>query len=462
MKSRFAPLTRYFSPGALVIFVIAVVSVVVALLLPHTPRKGMPFWVSTTPHYAAYQPFVHEWNERHPDQPIDLKLLNAVALERRMLSGFLAGTPVADLVEPNISVATKAFAGPLSSVGYVDLTDRLKADGLLDIINRPSFAPYTTRGRIFGLPHDVHPVLLAYRADLTEAAGIDLSKVETWDDYFRVLRPLMRDLDGDGQPDRFLLEAWDSEPFATTTLLMQAGGTLLDEHDKPAMNNPHNAAIIARMVTWFTGPRRTCVDINAASALGHRQRLDGLAIGYLMPDWRIGQWKRENPGLAGKLKIIPLPAWEPGGRRTSVTGGTMLGITRTSRHFESAWAFAKELYLSPRLAEQMFRDTNIITPVKSLWNSPIFDQPDPFFCGQAVGRLYINQAPHLPLRSSSPYNVIAGSYLTNAVANLRNFADRTRTYDEAALRIEAQRILDEAQRVLEREISRNLLIDRQP
>lgn len=460
MKSRLAQLTRFFSPGVLVILVIAIISVTIALLLPRKKSEGMPFWVSATPHYQAYLPFVREWNERHPDHLINLKQIHSAALERRMLSGFLAGTPVADLVEPNIAVATKAFAGPLSSVGYVDLTDRLKADGLLDIINGPSFAPYTTRGRIFGLPHDVHPVLLAYRSDLTEAAGIDLSKVETWDDYFRVLRPLMRDMDGDGQPDRFLLEAWDSEPFATTTLLMQAGGTLLDEHDRPVMNHPRNAAIIARLVTWFTGPRRACIDINGASALGHRQRLDGLAIGYLMPDWRIGQWKRENPNLAGKLKLIPLPAWEPGGRRTSVTGGTMLGIARTTHSFEAAWAFAKELYLSPRLAEQMFRDTNIITPVKSLWDSPIFDQPDPFFSGQTPGRLYITQAPNLPLRSSSPYNVIAGGYLTNAVASLRGYADRTRTYDEATLRVEAQRILDEAQRVLEREISRNLLIDR--
>lgn len=462
MKSRLAQLTRFFSPGVLVILVIAIISVTIALLLPRKKSEGMPFWVSAGPHYQAYLPFVQEWNARHPDHPINLILLHASALERRMLSGFLASTPVADLVEPNISVAVKAFAGPLSSVGYTDLTDHLKADGLIDQINAPSFAPYTSRGRIFGLPHDVHPVLLAYRADIVEAAGIDVSKIETWEDYFRVLRPLMRDMDGDGQPDRYLLEAWDSEAFALSVLLYQAGGCFLDEHDRPALNLPRNAAILARLVTWFTGPKRACIDINPASAIGHRQRLDGLVIGSLMPDWRIGQWKRENPNIGGKLKLMPLPAWEKGGRRTSVTGGTMLGIARTTQDFATAWAFAKELYLSPRLAENMFKETNIITPVKSLWSSPIYDQPDPFFSGQAPGRLYIEQAPHLPLRSSSPYSVTAGASMTNVLAALRAYADRTRTYDEAALTVEAQRLLDDAQRLLEREISRNLLIDRQP
>jgi arabinosaccharide transport system substrate-binding protein len=459
MKSLRERFTRYLSPGALIILTTAVVSVVTAWFLPRTAGEGIPFWVAAQLHYAAYRPFVAEWNERHPDKKIHLIHLFSSALERRMLTGFLAGTPVADMVEPNLSVASKAFAGPLESVGYYDLTDRLRADGLLEKINEPSFAPYTSRGRIFGLPHDVHPILLVYRADLVEAAGIDVSQIETWDDYFRVMGPLMRDRDGDGRPDRYLLEAWDSNALAITALIMQADGQMLDSNDRPALNHPRNAAIIARLVTWFAGPKRVCIDINPDSAIGHRQRLDGQVIGCLLPDWRAGQWKRENPGLSGKLKLMPMPAWEKGGRRTSVVGGTMLGFARTTQNFETCWAFAKELYLSPRLAEQMFRDTNIITPVKSLWSSPIFDQPDPYFSGQPSGRLYIDQAPHVPRRSSSPYNVTAGAQLTNVVAELRGYAERTRTYDEAALTAEARTLLDRAQKALEREISRNLFLE---
>jgi len=455
-------LTRYLSPGALIILCLAVSSVITALLLPREQAEGIPFWVSAQPHYRAYLPFVQEWNARHPDRKINLMQLHSSALERRMLSGFLAGTPVADLVEPNSTTAAKGFAGPLSSVGYYDLTDHIHSEGLWAQINQPSFALFTTRGRIFGLPHDVHPVLLAYRSDLVEAAGIDVSTIETWDDYFRVMSPLMRDRDGDGRPDRYLLEAWDSNAIAISILLLQADGKLLDERDRPALDDPRNAHILARLVTWFTGPKRVCIDINQDSAIGHRQRLDGQVVGCLLPDWRAGQWKQENPGLAGKLKLMPLPAWEKGGRRTSCFGGTMLGINRHTQHFDTCWEFAKELYLSPRLAEQMFRDTNIITPVKALWSSPIFDQPDPYFSGQASGRLYINQAPHVPLRSSSPYYANAVTNIANAVAELKAYADRTRTYDEAALRLEAQRILDRAQRTMEREVSRNLFLLQEP
>ncbi len=462
MKSLRERLTRFVSPGMLVILTIAVVSVIIALFLPRTKATGIPFWVTAEPHFNAYKPFVRDWNERHPDQRINLMLLQAYALERRMLSGFLADTPIADLIEPNLSVASKAFAGPLESVGFRDLTERLRDEGLLEQINAPSFGPFTAHGRIFGLPHDVHPVLLAYRADLVEAAGIDISKVETWEDYFRTLSPLMRDRNGDGRPDRYLLEAWDSDALAIMVLLQQAEGMILDEEDRPALNYPVNAQVVARLVTWLTGPRRTCADISVNSAAGHRQRLEGVVVGYMVPDWRAGQWKRENPGLGGKLKLMPLPAWQKGGRRTAAVGGTMLGFPRNSPDFETCWAFAKELYFSPKLAEQMFRDTNIITPVKTLWSSPIFDQPDPFFSNQPSGRLYINQAPYVPRRPSSPYLYPAAERVMNVVGELRAYADRTRTYDEASLVIEAQRLLDGAQREFERMVSRNLFLSQRP
>jgi arabinosaccharide transport system substrate-binding protein len=455
-------IARYLAPGALVILSVAVVSFIVALLLPRIRPEGIPLWTFVEPHYNAYKPFVRQWNERHPDRRINLMLLHGTALERRMLSGFLAGTPVADMMEAHTAIAALAFAGPLESIGFHDLTDHLREEGLLDQINTPSFAPYTSRGRIFGLPHDVHPVLLAYRADIVEAAGIDVSKIETWDDYFRIMRPLMHDTDGDGRPNRYLLEAWYTSTHAPIILLLQAGGKLMDENDRPALNYPRNAEVLARLITWMAGPKRVCVDIETYSASGHRQRLDGLVVGSLVPDWMAGSWKRENPGLGGKLKLMPIPAWEKGGRRTSVIGGTMLGITRTSANFATAWTFAKELYLSPDLAEQMFRDTSIITPVKALWASPIYDQPDPFFCGQPSGRLYIEQAPYVPPRPSSPYVQSGIERFTNTLSELRTYADRTRTYDEAPLRIEAQRLLDAAQHEFERFIDRNVFLRARP
>ncbi|MCC6414911.1 MAG: extracellular solute-binding protein [Opitutaceae bacterium] len=438
--------------------IIAAVTSVLVALLPAHEIKGIPIWVSAPPHYAAYKPLIETWNQQHPDQQFGLHLLHGRAQERRMLAGFLSGTPVADLIEVQLGIAAKAFLGPVEEVGFYDLTDRLHAEGLYAQINQPSFAPYTSRGRIFGIPHDVHPVLLAYRSDIVEAAGIDVSKIETWDDYFRILKPLMRDFDGDGRPDRYLFTADATRSDVISMLIAQAGGTLFDAHDHLTLNNPINARVLAKMITWTTGPDKTSIEVGANTAAGHRQRLEGLVIGSLVPDWMAGQWKIENPGLAGKMKLMPIPAWEKGGRRTSVVGGTMMGISKTSENFDAAWALTKFLYTSPALAERTYRTASIISPVKALWSLPVYDEPDPFFSGQPSGRLFIEQAPHVPPRPSSPYNETAMQKLVTVAIALQAYAERHGIYDAEKLVPEAQRLLDHAQVALQKLISRNVFL----
>jgi hypothetical protein len=74
-------------------------------------------------------------------------LLSAGALQRRLLSGFLSGTPLPDLVEAYVQIVAQAFMGPLEDVGFVDLTDIVQAKWVDEQVNAPSFAPWTSRGR---------------------------------------------------------------------------------------------------------------------------------------------------------------------------------------------------------------------------------------------------------------------------------------------------------------------------
>ncbi len=167
------------SAGTWAIVLIAALSSVAVMAWPVPKPNGRVMWTFAVMHSLIYKPVIEEWN-RTRDPKIDLRLLGDVPLQRRMLAAFMAGLPSADLIEAERKSAARAFTGPLEAVGFVDLTDRLKSEGLMEQINPPSFSPWTSRGRIFGLPHDVHPVMLGYRADLVEAAGIDVSQIETW------------------------------------------------------------------------------------------------------------------------------------------------------------------------------------------------------------------------------------------------------------------------------------------
>jgi len=453
-----------FSLGMLVILVIAGVTSGLVALIPKRAESGIHFWLTSGRHEAAYQPVVEKWNEAaraglSASQPsLSLARMANRSFEQLMLSGFLSGTPVADLLESTDDTIPRAFLGPVDQVGFVDLTARLREEGLYERFEPRAFDPFTSRGHIFGLPRGVHPVLLAYRADIVEAAGIDLSQVETWDDYFRVMRPLMEDKDGDGQPDRYLLSFNEVATNEIAILMLQNGGVFFDDEELPAFANEKNAHVLATVVSWMTGPDRVA---QTTTPNAHLRNPDGFALAVPMPDWLLSVWKTELPVLGGKLKLMPLPAWERGGRRTSTRGGSMIGVNRRSPHAEAAWEIAKMLYTSRDVAEQLFRETSIVSPLREFWNEPFYAEPDPYVSGQAAGLLYIEQAPHVPQRTSSPYAATAETYMIGAFLDLREYAERGAIYDAEALKPVALGLLEDAQHALRHLILRNTFLSPQ-
>jgi len=381
-----------------------------------------------------------------------------------MLNGFLTGTPIADLLETHEIVYPKAYLGPVEQIGFLDITDRIYEEGLYEQFNEPSFTQQARFGRFFGLPRQSTPVLLAYRSDLVEAAGItdeEIEQIETWDDYFRVMGPLMADLDGDGRPDRYLLNLSEISHDAIRMLVLQNDGVIFDENDQAAYANERNARTLATLTTWVTGPKRIGVDVPLHGSAGHKQRLDGVVIGTMIPDWMLNLWKLENPQIGGKIKLMPVPAFERGGRRTSSLGSTMISINKRSEHIEVCWEMAKELYTSFEVAEHIYRETGSITSYKAHWQAPFYHEPDPFCCGQPSGTLFIQQAPNVPRSPASPYQNLAYAELVNVMISLRAYAEKHGIYEIATLAPEALRLLQVSQDQLQRLMERNVFLAEQ-
>ncbi len=416
------PLRYALSPGVAVMLVLSIISGITIAFMETARHTGeLTMWTFAKPHYDIYVPAVDDWNtEGKPE--VDMFLIGRQVMDRRMLGGFLGEVPTADLLEAERSSASLTFAGPLDAVGFVDLTDSLEEEGLLVKINKPSLSPWTYEGRIFGIPHDVHPVMLAYRADIIEEAGIDMQAVETWDDLYRVLRPLQqRRSDGDPM-DRYVMSLWDSESDMLETLLLQSGGGAFLPDGTLAIDRDINVKTVSHMVSWMIGPDRVATHVPEFSPTGDQLKLDGHALCYLMPDWMCNVWRYNVPSLEGKVKLIPLPAWEPGGTRTSVWGGSMLGIAKTSSKQDEAWEFAKHLYLSEELALDLYRSGDIITPIREHWDNPVFAEPDAYFGGQRKGLMYIELADSVPNRPATPYFKQAREAVQNAVSRTKQEA----------------------------------------
>lgn len=394
-------------------------------------EPDLVFATFTKEHAAAYRPAIAEFEKKH-GVTIQLQVVDQKALQSRLAAAMQAGAETPDMVELLEGTMGTFVKGPIEDVGFVDLTDKVNENNLLDRVVASRFPQWSSRGHIFALPHDVHPTLLAYRQDVVDELGIDVSKLKTWDDFARIAREkVVKDFDEDGVIDHYMMDLPINSGDIVRMMLLQRGGGMFDEQGQVTFDSEEAVDVIEWYVkaAWNGGGGG---EEKISFPAGWGQNLakamqDGLIVFITTPDWRTAQFQMDMPSLAGKLRVMPLPAWEEGGIRTSTWGATGLAITKQAKErgkFDLAWELAMHLYYDAEQLGPRFADTNILPPLKAAWDQPEFEAPHPFFGGQRIGRLYANLAPDVPGDNSSPY-------LQQATAKLLEAVTRSAAYYEA-------------------------------
>ncbi len=424
------------------------------MFTPVRKTSDLELWVFAKTHYDCYQRVLPAFSEQHPDTSVDLQLISGRALFQRLNAAFLSGKGAPDVAEIEISLAGQFFRGPLDEIGFVDLTDLIHSRGWFGRMVQPRFKVWSSRGRIFGLPHDVHPVALAYRADIFQAEEIDPATIETWEDFYRIGRQLTRDLDGDGVIDRYAIQLDDMGVHDLRAMLYQNGGDFFDEKGNITLSCERNVEVLAHYVRMIGRPTRIGMTL-AGGAAFYKAAADGYFCCFMMPDWRTGFFKRDAASLGGKLRLIPLPAWNKGRRRTTTQGGTMIGIAKSCANQAEAVKLMEHLYLDPKGLADRYDETGIIPPLIEAWDEPVFGKPDPYFGGQRVGRLYTRLAPDVPALNINPFTNLASTRLQQAMWTCREWYEAHPDASLDQLKAVAQEALASQVARLQREIDRN-------
>lgn len=371
------------------------------------PDKQQPadltFWTFTKIHYDPYMETKPAFEQAH-HCTVDIQLNTSRAAIDRLQAALLSNVDVPDIVELPIDNAPGFLRGPLKDVSFIDLTERIHKAGLWDRMVQARFAPYTSRGHIFGLPHDVHPVQIAYRSDIFAQNGIDASKIKTWDDFIRIGRKLTI------PNKRYMIELHDYRSAHLETCLFQRGGGYFDPQGNCIFDNETSVQTMLWFVPLIAGPHKIADSRGTGQFLTQAVE-DGHFICLLCPDWRSKDLEKTIPRMAGKMKLMPLPAVAPGGLNTSTWGGTMLGITRHCKNPDLAWQLALHLYLDKPGLGKRFAGTGILPALREAWTEPSFSKPNPYWCDQPIGALYAKLAPAVPFQYTSPF-------ISNAKAKL--------------------------------------------
>ncbi|HEY1683773.1 MAG TPA: extracellular solute-binding protein [Tepidisphaeraceae bacterium] len=395
------------------------------------PQSDLEIWLFARAHRQVLcdgNPSLVQQYQKNTGKTISVDQMVLQAEDVRLLSMFLSpsqGLQMPDAVEIEINSVGKYFRPPLDQVGFYPLNDwiaRLPAN------ERPlpsRLAPWSKSRVVFGIPHDINPVAILYRIDLFVQAGVDLNTAKTWSEFQKLCLDYQAYWSRHGHPEYRAIELRRSRPDNLLMMLMQRHINPLDDQNRVHIADKNVAATVAFYAQLVVGPAAISSDTPAADVLWTKSLESGAIGAALCPDWRLAELKSYSPELANKVRLMPLPKFQPSDAPTATWGGTMTGIPRAAKNPEASWRMIQFLYLSPQAIKARQQFTDILPAIPAAWDDPGYHRPDPFFGGQKIDELYIELARQLPERYVTPYSLIAeqqiSSVMTQAIEHMRDY-----------------------------------------
>lgn len=423
------------------------------------PKSDITLWVFDSDHFHDYGDIIHPDFERTTGKSVALELIPARAIDMRLPVAFMSPgglRQLPDAVEIPIGSIGLYLRPPVEDVGFLPLNHYLETSGYREIstldspgnagwnarlisdhriytFNAGRWIPNSTRSQpdawidrilpsrlasstkasqIFGVPHDVHPVALAFRDDLFREAGVPLideggrSTVATWRQFQEKSLHFQAYWRQHGITTRHAIELPQFNSGMLSILLAQRRIDLIGDDQSIHINDPKVAATLAFYVGMVCGDRSIAGESSPDSGLEARDFSDGNLCAVLMPDWKANSFREYSPSLAGKLRLIPLPRFDADDAPTTSYGGTLVCIPRGSAHPDDAWRLIEHLYFSPAgLADR--KKLGILPPLPEEWENAEYHQSDPYFGGQKSMEIFADLARQVPPTRTTPMNTMA-------------------------------------------------------
>ena len=314
-------------------------------------------------------------------------------------SGGIGAPDIADVEQGRFGSFLRGGGDP----GFVELNALLDEGGHTENLVAARQALYTSMGSVYGIEHALTPVVLYYRADVWEGAGFDPQSFATWDDFVGAARPIVAE-----NPDVAPLHVHNG---LHELLLRQQGADYFNAEGEVTIDS--EISIVT--MDWLMGLIEEGVAVQPpdGDALWAAFK-DGSLISMVGADWYAGFFKDNAPELTGNWKAAPLPAFEEGGRRTSVWGGTGATVVQTSENVEEALSFLEFAMLSIEGNVRRFELTNLFPPYIPAMDNARLHASDEYFSGQDLGAVFADVGPEAPPQWQSPFRSQLNSLLAAA------------------------------------------------
>jgi len=288
------------------------------------PEGEITIWDRSGDLYEVFDAVIDDFNEKYPKITVHHE---AVDINSKLQNTLITGTDVPDGV----------FLDDALVSGYADhlwdLSDVLSP--YIDDIAPQKIDATTVDGGIYGVPYDLNPGLLFYNATVLEAAGIDATTVETYDDLLAAARAYQVAV-----PSAKPIHLEQSAFLGQLQLEMYASqlGTSIGGADgELRLDSPEYEQILTFLDTVQSEGLGTRAEYLSPTDIAELE--NGNQVFYPWAIWFDFAPQQLLPDTSGDWRAMELPAWTDGGVRSGAMGGSSFVLPKDGENSELAWLF---------------------------------------------------------------------------------------------------------------------------
>jgi lactose/L-arabinose transport system substrate-binding protein len=282
--------------------------------------------------------------------------------------------------------------------GLLDLTDRVQP--YLETMNAYRWKDTLYDGHYYAMPWDSGPVVMYYRRDVLEKAGLPSDPAEvdnlvsTWDGYMQMCKTIK---DATGLSCFALNRANNSGRLYEMMLWQQGLGYYSSETGEITVDSPENIATLEKLGQFWSEDLVSDNQEWTAEWYDEFASTDTPVATFVEASWMevfLKSWIA--PGTAGLWGVAHMPAFSDGQVRAANDGGSTFVIPEQTKNPDAAWAFV-DFTLGQRESQlRMFEVSGFIPALETTYASPVFEQPDPFFADQSTRTVYAEVVKEIP------------------------------------------------------------------
>lgn len=331
------------------------------------------------------------FEKQYPDITFKTETIPNNELLNKLMLAFSSGEGIPDLC----TFSTWYMPTLIETGQLLDVTESITP--YLNDINKMSLQQVKKDDRYFAIPLDASPVGIIYNTTIFEQAGLDTEPdkvsdlLATWDQYIEVGKQI-REKTGAGMMS-FSGESPDSNFF--NTLLLQQRAWFNDIEGKLTFNLPETQKTLELILKMRDA--NILEDIPAWTQPWYDAFNQHKLAAYIGEVW-MGGFMADSvcPETSGEWRVVPMPAWEEGGLRSSDSCGSSWFISSTTKNPEAAWATVEYYALNEESLLKQYKAMDQFPTYEKTYTDKFFEEPVEFFGGQAVRSVFAELEQSIP------------------------------------------------------------------